>query len=202
MTDFAFHLAPNAPWPWLLLLSLAAAALAIWAYAIAIPPLPALARRVLPALRALALLALLWLLAQPVIERATGGAARLVALIDRSRSMSVSERPGEPSRAERAERALDALRSRLARACHARGAGFAGRLEADSGRVGGTGTTALGDVLEQLARDPQGQRASGVVVISDGVVNAGVDPVDAAREPGAAGARGAHRRARSSRTAR
>lgn len=184
MNDSTFHLAPNAPWPWLALLSLAALALAWWAYRIAIPPLPSLARRALPALRALALIVLLWLLAQPVIERVAGGAVRLVALVDRSRSMSIVERAGEQPRSERAAHALAALRAAWRGRADVEVRGFAAHLESDSNRVGSTGVTALGDALEQLGRDPQGERASGVVVISDGAVNAGADPVAAARELG------------------
>ncbi|HKQ57152.1 MAG TPA: VWA domain-containing protein, partial [Candidatus Eisenbacteria bacterium] len=90
MTDLSLHLAPNAPWLLLALASLVLVALALWAYRFSIPPLPALARRALPALRGAALLALVWLLAQPVFERArAGGPARLVVLLDRSRSMDL-----------------------------------------------------------------------------------------------------------------
>ena len=84
MSDLSLNLAPNAPWIALTLASLVLLALAVWAYRIAIPPVPALARRALSVLRAFALLALIWLLAQPVLERLGGEAARVVVLRDRS----------------------------------------------------------------------------------------------------------------------
>jgi hypothetical protein len=54
---------------------------------------------------------------------------------------------------------------------------------------------ALGDALGALAASPEGEDASGVVVVTDGIVNAGEDPVAAgalARCPGPrrAGGRG------------
>ena len=109
MTDLSLHFAPNAPWPWLLLASLGVLALAWWAYRFAIPALPSAARRVLPALRFVGLALLLWLLAQPVLERAAGlGGARLVALVDRSASMAMPVRPGGPPREQAADRARNA----------------------------------------------------------------------------------------------
>jgi hypothetical protein len=61
------HLAPNAPWLLLLLLTLGAGLFALWAYRFAIPPLSTRVRRLLAALRLLALTGLIWLLAQPVL---------------------------------------------------------------------------------------------------------------------------------------
>ena len=110
MTDLALHLAPNAPWPWLILASLALLALAVWAYRIAIPPLPQVAKRLLPALRAFALLALIWLLAQPVLERLGGEAAQVVVLRDRSSSMSLPGALGGPARSIAADQAVNELR--------------------------------------------------------------------------------------------
>jgi hypothetical protein len=185
VTDFSLHLAPNAPW-WLLVLgALAALALARWAYGFAVPPLPAGARRLLPALRAVALVVLLALLAQPALERASGGAGRVVVLLDRSRSMDLPERPGGASRAEAARHAVEALRRALGgRPVEVRG--FAARLDPDSAKAAGAGrgATALGDALEQLAATPSGANAGAVIVVSDGVVNQGGDPEAAARALG------------------
>lgn len=184
MTDLSFHLAPNAPWIALLALSLALLALSRWAYRFAIPPLPGLARRALPALRMLALVLLVWLLAQPVLERVRGGETRVVVLLDRSRSMELPATAGGASRAALAERVV----AELKRAWRGRAAvevlGFASRLESDSARAGNASATALGDALAALAASPAGARASGVVVVSDGATNAGQDPVAAARALG------------------
>lgn len=180
MNESAFHFAPNVPWLLLVPGALAAVALAVWAYRFRVPPLPAAARGVLPVLRAAALVVVLLLLAQPVLERATAGPARIVALLDRSRSMDLDDRRGE-SRGARAERALAELRRAWGGRAAVAPLAFAARLEPDTGASVRRGATALGDALAALARSPEGQDAGGVVVLSDGAVNAGEDPVVAAR---------------------
>ena len=184
MSDLSLHLAPNAPWIWLTLLSVALGALALWAYRIAIPPLPALAKRLLPLLRAFALLALIWLLAQPVLERVGGESARVVVLLDRSRSMNLPAAAGGPSRAALAARAVADLKSAWRGRARVEVLDFASRLALDSTGVGSGSGTALGTALNELGRSPSGEGASAVVVVSDGVSNRGDDPLTAARELG------------------
>src|SRR5258706_13834379 len=53
-----------------------------------------------------------------------------------------------------------------------------------SGADSARGATALGDALAELPQSPDGQELDGVVVVSDGAVNAGQDPVAAARALG------------------
>ena len=103
------HLAPNAPWLLLAAALVAAVALSVWAYRIAIPPLPARARRLLPALRAVALALLLLLLAQPVLERAIAGRPRLLVLVDRSLSMDLPVGARGERRAAVADRVVKAV---------------------------------------------------------------------------------------------
>ena len=183
MLDTAIHLAPNAPWWWLALLSLGALALGVWAYGFAVPPVAAWMRRALAAARIVALLALLWLLAQPVWVRAAGGGAtRIVALLDRSASMDLPASRGGPTRGVLAEQATEALRVGLRGRAVVEVIPFAAGLEADS--LGGRDATALGDALAALPRTAAGREAAGVVVVSDGSVNAGADPVRAARSLG------------------
>ncbi len=188
MTDFSFHLAPNAPLLWLALGSLVLIVLSLWSYGFAVPPLPARARRLLPALRALALLALIWLLALPVLDRARAGrSARLVVLLDRSRSMDLPAGSGPSSdvtRAGEAAQAVEAITGAWRARARVRVVPFAARLGEDSAAASSRGATALGDALEALALAPEGQELDGVVVVSDGVVNAGADPVAAARSLG------------------
>src|SRR5690242_21579018 len=109
MLPLSIHLAPNAPWLLLLIGAALVVALSLWAYGFSIPPLPQWAKRLMPGLRALALLLLLALLAQPVLERTLGGGVRIVALVDRSRSMMLPARPGGVSRAREADRAVGDL---------------------------------------------------------------------------------------------
>ncbi len=179
--NFSIHLAPNIPWILFALGTIAVVALGLWVYRFVIPPLPALARAALPALRIAALAALLWLLAQPVLERIEGSGGQLVVLLDRSRSMELPATVGGESRARVAERAAEQLR-RTGR--NATILPFAGRLGADSARSVAPGTTALGDALASFARSADAEQAGAVVVVSDGAVNAGDDPVEAARALG------------------
>jgi hypothetical protein len=183
---FSVHLAPNAPWLVLALASLFFLALALWAYRFTIPPLPSLARRVLPALRFLCLLVLAWLLAQPVLERLRGGGvARVALLVDRSWSMDLpAGGSGTPSRAAVAKDAVESLRRALRGRATVREIPFAGRLGSDSTWRAARSVTALGSALAELPLSPVGQDLDGVVVVSDGVVNAGEDPVAAARALG------------------
>jgi hypothetical protein len=183
---FSLHLAPNAPWLWLGLASLVLAGLAIWAYRFGVPPLSAATRRTLGVLRALVLLLLVWLLAQPVLERASAGrAARVTVLVDRSASMDLPAGVGvTETRAARAERIAAALRQAWRGRADVTVRGFASRLATDSLDAGERSATALGDALAQLPAATGDEPLDGVVVVSDGVVNAGEDPAHAAQALG------------------
>jgi hypothetical protein len=186
MTDLSLHLAPNAPWLALALLTLVLVALGLWAYRFTLPPLAPALRRVLPALRIVAFVLLAWLLAQPVLERAGGGGARLIVLADHSRSMDLPAGVGPELRSAVATRAVAALRRAWRGRATVEVMPFADGLLPDSANAAGThrGATALGTALDEVARSPAGERTAGVVVVSDGVVNAGDDPVAAARSLG------------------
>lgn len=185
MTDLSVHLAPNAPWLWLLLLSIVLAGIGFWAYRFAVPPMVPLVRRLLSGMRIVAFLLLLWLLAQPVLQMAGGsGSPRIIALIDRSASMDLPVRPGGVSRAAAVQSGLEALRGAWRGRANVEAVGFARELESDSTGAGGEGATALGSALRSLARSPAGREANGIVVFSDGVVNAGDDPVQVATSLG------------------
>lgn len=187
--NFSIHLAPNVPWILFALLTLVIAALGVWVYRFAVPPLPRLAKRLLPALRILALAALLWLLAQPIAERPLAAGHRLLVLLDRSRSMALPVAPGGESRAAAADRAADQVRR--AWSGDAVVVPFASRVPPDTVRAGaaaeaglGTGATALGDAIAHVGGRGDAEAIGAVVVVSDGVVTRGADPVDAARALG------------------
>ncbi len=179
----SLHLAPNAPWLVLLVLSAGIVALALWAYRFAIPPLPVPVRRLLAGLKLAALLALVWLLAQPVWERALGrGESRIAVLLDRSFSMDLPVTAGRAQRrSEVAEQSAEELRRRLGGRSRVQVVPFAGRLATDSTWMRTRSITALGDALAALQGAPEAQELGGVIVVSDGAVNAGQDPVAAAR---------------------
>jgi len=182
----SLHLAPNAPWVVLALVSVVLLALAWWAYTFRLPPLSTGARRLLTALRAVSLLALLWLLAMPVLERARpGSATRVTVLVDRSLSMEQRASVGGGTRAELAERALRDLRSALRGRAQLDVQPFAATLLGDSlTDPGARSASAPGAALTALAARPAGRRPDGVILLSDGAANAGGDPVGAARALG------------------
>jgi hypothetical protein len=194
----ALHLAPNAPIAWLWIATLAALGGAIWAYGFRQPPLGLTARRVLSLLRVAALAVLVWLLALPVLERnLPASSTRVVVLRDRSLSMDRpageprSNAAGGPTRAEVASQAVHELTNAFRGRAQVEVRDFAGALIADSSDAGvlagvgaGRAATATGDALAALSRLPVEQRPDGVVVVSDGAVNAGADPVAAARALG------------------
>ena len=192
MGGLALHLAPNAPLAWLWLATLAALGVAVWAYGFLQPPLGLTARRALALLRVAALAVLVWLLALPVLERnLPASSTRIVVLRDRSLSMdrpsgeARAGRPGVATRAEIAEQAVHDLAAALRGRAQVEVREFAGTLIADSAdATSGRAATATGEALAALARLPVERRPDGVVVVSDGAVNAGEDPVAAARALG------------------
>jgi len=178
VNDLRLHIAESSPWLVLLLVSLGFVALAVWAYRFQRPPLPALPQRLLPLLRAVALIGLLWLLAQPVLERALPGrGARVTVLVDRSRSMQLPAAAGGESREAVAARVAREIARDLRGEARVELAPFA----ADLDTAGSADATALGSALAALAARPATDRPDGVVVISDGAVNAGADPLQAGR---------------------
>jgi len=182
MNGVSLHLAPNAPWFWWVLATGALVVLAIWAYAFRVPPLGLAARRTLAVLRALSLAALAWLLAMPVLERALpSSGTRVLVLIDRSLSMERVERAGGGTRAAAAARAEDELRAALRGRVQVDTASFAASLLADSAGAGDRAASAPGDALDGIGRLPAERRPDGIVLVSDGAVNAGADPVAVAR---------------------
>ncbi len=181
MNGISLHLAPNTPWALWIALAVVCVGVAVWAYRFDVPPLPAAARRALPALRAVALVALVLLLAQPVLERALPSSGqRVVILLDRSRSMDLPEAPGAGPRSDAALRIVRALEGALRGRAHVETRSFAGVLSPDTTVKGAREATALGDALSSLAAAPGEQRPDGVIVVSDGAVNAGDDPSAAA----------------------
>jgi len=182
----SLHLAPNAPWLLLALVTLGVAAVAVWAYAFRQPPLTVITRRLMSALRALSLTLLVWLLAMPVLERALpSSGTRVVVLRDRSLSMDRPERTGAGTRAAAAERAISELRGALRGRVRLEEQSFASGLLADSARgTGERSASAPGTALSALARLPVERRPDGVILVTDGAVNAGDDPVAAARALG------------------
>jgi hypothetical protein len=108
-----------------------------------------------------------------------------VVLRDRSLSMDRPERTGAGTRAAAAERAISELRGALRGRVRLEEQSFASGLLADSARgTGERSASAPGSALTDLARLPVERRPDGVILVTDGAVNAGDDPVAAARALG------------------
>src|SRR5262245_8461759 len=109
----AWSLAVQDSWPFLLIPL--AVALAILGYRRTTPPLAPRRRLPLVALRALAYIFLLLVLASPILNRDKGESqrARIAVLVDESASMSSLDTPGGPTRLARARAAVRELRDGL-----------------------------------------------------------------------------------------
>ncbi len=177
-------------WIALFWLGLAAAlALAIWAYRAPVPPLPRTSRILLGALRFLSLGLLILTLFQPVITvAAKAGNRPLVAvLVDLSSSMAlpaVSTQADTTSRFEVARSVVSGLLPHLDGEfdveLHGFGVDVTGIEPGDRSvledAVPGAPATALAPALSAILNG-ETQRPAAVVLISDGGVNSGRDPV-------------------------
>jgi hypothetical protein len=164
-------------------------AAAWWAYRALGPALRPGLRTGLAVLRGLALVAVAFLLARPLLSLAgdAAGKGTIVLLTDRSRSMDLpsDSLAGEKARtretvaresADRAERALGG-RFRVVRRS------FAARVAAEDSLPGAQReASALGEAIAGALEGVESPR--GVVLVSDGAQTTGRDPVRAARELG------------------
>ncbi len=171
-------------WIWLLPAIVAACALAFWAYRFAVPAVAIGLRRGLGLARVVALLLLLGMIARPLLSIAQRGESRTVVVLeDASLSMELPGH-GSASRAEDAARVVADLERRLSGSATVRRWRFAGGVlaaDADSSRNLEPAATDLGRALAETGRLTD---VVAVVVVSDGVVNRGADPVQGARRLG------------------
>lgn len=194
MLPSGLTLSPNAL-IWLVPAALVLAALALWAYR-RIAPLAPSTRSILAGLRAAVLVLVLFLLARPLLSLAGDAAGKgvVVLLTDVSRSMDLpADSTGGKNARTRSVEAKEATR-RVARALSGRyrviERTFAGQVlpaaladsALDRAYPGARERTAIGDALPAALAGVENAR--GVVVISDGAVTSGADPVRAARELG------------------
>ena len=154
--------------------------------------LPTLYRRLLPGLRLAAVLALAFAMLRPAIQlkRTDRNTAKLLFLVDDSRSMNTPDGPGKTTRRQVAVKLLkdnaDRL-ERLSKEIEILYYDFDKDLkpvEAPGEQADGR-QTAIGAVLGELLREAGSQRLAGVVLLSDGAQRAlppnDADPRAAAR---------------------
>ncbi len=179
--------------PLLLLAALAVALLlALWFYRSTLPPLKRSSRRLLALLRFGSIGLLLFLLFDPLVTFETVRSVKpnVVVLVDRSASMGIREsdpRTGDPlSRAEEAEAILEkgprSLRKKLSRRYDLSAFAFSDHVEpyTKDARMGDRTNLAMAMTESMNAEWERGVDA--FIILSDGIINAGRDPVRLARE--------------------
>jgi len=144
------------------------------------PPLPRGIRLILGALRIVAVIALFFALFEPVVSynRVYEKRPSLTVLLDRSSSMNIEE-SGE-TRSERARQFLDSdLFSEIESGFEVNIVPFAAELQAE-GSIGDTNKTALGQAMNDLSKRQIGEPSDAWIVLSDGISNFGISPVEVA----------------------
>lgn len=183
--------------PWLLL-GVALAGFAFWTYRRNPAPLSRGVRTLLWSLRGLAFLVLLLLICRPVLSLGAGPAGRraVAVLFDTSESLSLpaGAAPGGATRAQVALAAVTDLLPKLKGKFGLKLYGFdrqARPLPDDARALAGSDAvrpigdvTALGPAVESAVADIGRARSGAVVVVSDGGVNSGSDPLGVARRLG------------------
>jgi len=179
ITDFSFDFLTGYPYITGLIFVLFLL-IAIRLYRRTNPPLPRGIRILLGTLRIIAVMALFLALFEPVVSynRVYEKTPSLTVLVDRSASMNIEE--SGSTRGEQAERFLDSAPfSGIASAFDVNIIPFSARLRAD-GSIGDTNKTALGQALDELSKRQIGEPSSAWIVLSDGISNHGISPVEIA----------------------
>jgi len=137
--------------------------------------LPLLYRRLLPGLRLAAVLALSFAMLRPAIQlqRTDRNTAKLLILVDESRSMNTPDGPGKTTRRQVAIKLLKDNAERLERLgkdVEILYYNFARELKPTElpGEQADGRQTAIGAVLSELLREAGSQRIAGVLLLSDG----------------------------------
>lgn len=172
--------------PWLLGLSLLiAGGLSFWSYRTTIPALPPGRRWLLGALRFASLALICFLLLEPVVRHFDRSEQPpvLAVLVDDSESMRIVRGPAPDTSAQQVRDHLRPLLTPLGEDLSAdpRFFGFDGSLRAlpdaplDTLRFDG-GRTNIGDALEAVVDELQGENLEGIALVSDGQYNTGPNP--------------------------
>lgn len=188
LSAVSLHL--SLPWGWLILAAAIAAALGVFAYRRPVPPLPPPLRYALTALRAAGLFLLITLLFEPLLTftRHYDVPPAVAVLIDGSKSMTVKDGPARRDSLVRYLLADPAWRD-LEKNSSLRPFVFAEKtrslesLRADSVSFNGPGTD-IANAFRSLRSGEGIENLKHVVLISDGAVNVGENPLYDAEQTG------------------
>ncbi len=168
--------------------------LSVWAYRAPEPPLRRVIRVVLGGLRFVALAILILILFQPVVTLVGGGSERppLPVLVDLSRSMNLPAAAGDSlTRLQQIVGVIETALPDLEQRFDVRLFGFGDRVQELAGASGSgqawratAGATRLGPALSEVLGLDLVQPAPLCLVLTDGAVNAGTDPVGVAERFG------------------
>jgi uncharacterized membrane protein len=188
-----FDFEPVWSWPLALVVSAALLAVVLITYPPRVRHLSPRTRRLLIGLRVLSALTLIFALWRPSVrftEKDERG-ARMIVLMDKSRSMNTPDGPGGITRREALVRALKENADRLKKISETIDLRFmdfadeATPASSEPDAVGDGKFTAIGKVLDELRKEDSGSRLVGVLLMSDGAQRAigpdDVDPQAAAR---------------------
>ncbi len=174
----------------LVVLALLAAALSFWVYRHTVPEVGRGRRAVLISLRAAALALLLFLLFEPVLNLSSTESLppRVAVLLDNSRSMTVRDDAGERSSSMRSISGADEI-SGLPRLGAASfylfgGKGFPLQSFTPDSLTFTAGETDIASVLQQTREELAERNLRAIVLVSDGNVTTGKNPLHAAEEAG------------------
>ncbi len=187
LAEISFHLSGN---PIILFTAIAiAAAIAFFSYRRPLPPISTTLRIVLTILRTLGLACLLLIIAEPVASliSTTHQPPVVALLLDQSQSMTITDKTGK--RDENVRALLRESPFRLASGSEVRYFGFSNRLQpiarlqTDSLRFNGSETD-IASALHEIHNKRDDENIQAVVIVSDGNITTGQNPVYDAEELG------------------
>ncbi len=180
-----YSIAFTTVWPWLIALVFVAALVATYFYYRRTNPmLPRKLRILLGVIRGLALAALFFVFAEPllVIKHTDSKQPTVAVVVDNSSSMSQNRNSADQFKA--IESYVKDVESKIPAGTQVVWYALADTLNQDAKITGTMPVTAIGDGLNDLAEMYDNQNLQGVVLLTDGVSNVGRNPVTEARKLG------------------
>ena len=180
-----YSLSFTSVWLWVIALTfVATVAATVFYYRRTNPMLTRGFRIVLGVLRGLALAALFFVFAEPllIVEDAETKPATVAVLVDNSTSLSHNRHSAEQF--AQIPAILQGIKSKLPAGVEIAQYAFADTIKRDGAIDGSFPVTAIGNALNYLKKDLAESNLQGVILLSDGVSNLGANPVTESRSLG------------------